>query len=214
MAISTTNSESFGAKPFEEEEPSHTWELDRLTQYAREQHETIVQGEQTLSPAYWRLGQALHLARKRLGRGQWGKYLEKLGIHKVRAAKARAIFRTFSTPKAVSGMAVEDAYDQRQRRQRRAPQKARDRKSSDRPAENADTDALAAFFEEVSTRAEELVDAAAFAEQERRQKLFPVLRTALDRLEYLGQILGAQDEVPSASQAPADSAVRSASEDQ
>ena len=114
----------------------------------------------------------------------------------MRAAKARAIFRTFHTPEAVAGMAVEEAYDHRERKPRRATRESRRRKRSDHAAGGDRTARLAAFLEEVSVRAEELVDVAAFAEQEHRQKLFPVLRRAIDRLKYLGQLLGADDEVP------------------
>ena len=101
----------------DDEQPSHSWGLDKLAEFAQEQHRIIVDGEKEQVPAYWRLGQALSLARKQFARGQWGKYLDELEIHKTRASKARAIFRSFQSPKDVAGKSVEEAYGCRDRRQ-------------------------------------------------------------------------------------------------
>ena len=183
--------ESFGAKPSSDQEPSHSWDLGRLGQYARTQHEAILQGERTLAPRYWRLSQALHLARKQIKRGDWGRYLEELGVHKVRAAKARAIFRTFSTPQAVEGLSVEEAYEQRERRQACAQQKALLHKAWGDQSDEG-TLKLASFLLKVCDRAEELVDVAAHITEDRRTELLPMLRWAIEKLEHLGQELGCE----------------------
>jgi len=182
-----------GAKPNPDEEPSESWDLDSVSHYAKTQHDLIVQGEHTLAPLYWRLGQSLHFARKLVPRGHWGGYLEELGVHKVRASKARAIYRTFSTPDAVTGMAIEEAYDQRVRRtavaeNRRRPSKTREECEPDEWVK------LETFLLEVCDRAEGLVDVAAFATQDRRTDLFSVFRLAMERLRNLGRLLGAEDE--------------------
>ena len=84
-----------GAKQIPGGGPDRDWGLLDLEQYAQAQHQEIVAGEATLAPAYWRLGQALNLIRHQRGQGAWGKYLESLGIHRVRACKARSIARHF-----------------------------------------------------------------------------------------------------------------------
>jgi len=61
----------------------------------------IVDGEKQLAPTYWRLGQALSLARKQFHYCQWDKYLKSLEFERTRAARARAIFNTFSTGQEV-----------------------------------------------------------------------------------------------------------------
>jgi hypothetical protein len=195
MNMTADNSgESFGAKPLSDDEPSHAWDLERLGKYARKEHDAIVRGETTLSPHYWRLGQALQLARKQLGRGQWGRYLAELGVHKVRAAKARAIYRTFSTPEAVAGMAVEEAYEQRKRNQPSARRRGRRRQLMDGQAPAENTDELQAFLMDVCARAEQLVDSAAFVEPSRRAALFPLVHSAVEKLNHLGRMLGAGDD--------------------
>lgn len=108
---------SCGTQPFLTQAPSHQWGVDRLGQYAQQQHQVIVDGEKRIAPAYWRLGHSLTLARKQFARGHWSRFLKQWGIDKTRASKARAIFRTFSTEGHVEGKSVEEAYAERPRRQ-------------------------------------------------------------------------------------------------
>lgn len=102
-----------GPQPLSEDQPAHDWTLERLGDYAKGQYSRILEGERTLSPYYWRLGQALTIARKNFAHGQWLGYLESLEIDKTRASKACAIFRAFSTPAAVETLSVEEAYEAR-----------------------------------------------------------------------------------------------------
>jgi hypothetical protein len=193
---------SFAPKLFVPDQPDHSWDIERLGVFAREKHEAILQGERSLAPLYWFLGMALEIARNQIGRGPWGKKLVEWGINKVRACRARSIFRTFSSPEALSGLSVEDAFKQRQRRQVHACRKRRaedgDDQAAKQPTNQASrekgSDDLEAFLDEIRTRADDLLDAAAFAERERRRSLRPLYEAALERLRQLGRVLGADDE--------------------
>jgi hypothetical protein len=203
MGTDATDAESFGAKLFSREAPDHSWGVDDLGQYAQQRHDEILQAERSSAPVYWALGQALSLARKQLGRGPWGKYLADLGIHKVRASKARAIFRTFCSPEAVAEMGVEEAYEQRQRRQASAsrqepnrPVAGRDEESFEPLASQKGAAELETFLMEASSQADTLIDVAAFLEHDARQALFPIYHEALSRLQCLGRVLGVEDERP------------------
>ena len=195
----------FAAKHLSAEGPSgkpdHLWDLGRLSHFARQQHEMIIQSERSVAPTYWLLGQALALARKQLGRGQWGKYLTELGINRVRACRARAIFRSFSTAEVLQGMGVEEAYEQRQRRatcvrhrRHEATTDAGQETSAASSDENQGTDPLQSFLYEVYNRADQLFDLAAFAPREQREALFPKYQAALARFQQLGKMLGVDDE--------------------
>lgn len=93
--------------------PGHDWELNRLSDYARRQFAEIRRREGTLAPYYWRLGNALSLARKNFAHGQWEAYLAELEIDKSRASKAMAIYGTFATAEAVAKLTVDEAYEAR-----------------------------------------------------------------------------------------------------
>lgn len=202
LATDAPPEKSFVAKLFSPEEPDHSWGVEELGAYAKAQHEAIVHGEQSLTHLYWRLGNALELARRQFDRGQWGKYLESLGLNKTRVSKARAIFRRFGTPEAVGDLGVEEAYAERHRRQessRRERRKAESHSSeeeeaTDRAVCEPSAEDLEGFLAEVATRAERLVDVAAFLDRDRRRSLVVLYDTAQERLEYLGRLLGAEDE--------------------
>jgi len=113
MARKSGNQKSCGPQPFAEKLPAGDWPLDQLGDYAQGQYRTIIAGEQTLAPAYWRLGHALTFARKQLGRSHWGRFLKSLDIDKSRSSKACAIFRHFSSPAHLKELTVEQAYEAR-----------------------------------------------------------------------------------------------------
>jgi hypothetical protein len=115
MATKTNAKKSCGPQLSTDEPPSRTWDFDRLSTYAKRQCELIVKSETTLAPYYWRLGQALALARETLNRGQWGQFLTSLGIEKTRSSKARTIYQAYGTVDEVEGMSVEQAYEARRR---------------------------------------------------------------------------------------------------
>ena len=56
--------ESLGPQLIADGEPNNEWGLEELDLYARLQYQQILDSESALSPAYWRLGQALVLAKK------------------------------------------------------------------------------------------------------------------------------------------------------
>lgn len=202
MSKDASTDESFGPKLFLPEEPDHTWDLERLGVFARAKQEAILQGERSLTPLYWSLGMTLEIARKQIGRGAWGRQLEEWGISKAMACRARAIFRTFSSPEDLAELTVEEAFSQRQRRQFHAHRAQRNDDAADQSAGEAEdqpghehgADELGAYFSEVRARADRLIDSAAFLDQEQRRGLFPAYRTAIERLQFLGRMLGAEDE--------------------
>jgi hypothetical protein len=203
LATDATPEKSFVAKLFSPEEPDHSWGVEELGAYAKAQHEAIVHGEQSLTHLYWRLGNALELARRQFDRGQWGKYLESLGLNKTRVSKARAIFRRFGTPEAIGDLGVEEAYAERQRRQVHARSRPKSPGADERESEQSDVspvkeetaDDLEAFLNQISARADQLLDVAAFADQTRRRTLFPLYQAASERLRFLGRVLGVEDVV-------------------
>jgi hypothetical protein len=198
----------FARETFPDDEPSHDWNLIQLEQYAQAQHEAIVQGETTLAPTYHRLGRSLELIRRKRGRGAWGKYLESLKIHRVRACKARAIACHFATPEEVEGMTVEAAYEAAKSNRDGASGVRRTRTGADHSdsqegPEQEDAgvfshddavDEVRTFLTDVRDRADQLIDTTAFLEQEKRTALIPAYRAALDQLHFLGRVLGAEEE--------------------
>lgn len=204
LATDAMPEKSFGAKLFSPEAPDHSWGVEELGAYAKAQHAAIVQGEQSLTRLYWSLGNALELARRQFDRGQWGKYLASLGLNKTRVSKARAIFRRFASPEAIGDLGVEEAYAERQRHQESSRRERRRAEEHDPAAEEEATDRamrepsaedLEGFLAEVAMRAEQLIDVAAFLARDRRQSLAVLYRVAQERLEYLGCLLGAEDEM-------------------
>jgi hypothetical protein len=187
----------FGAKHFSPDEPDDTWGLEQLGEHARQQHEIIVKGERALAPTYWQLGCALQIAKRQLGRSHWGKFLAAHGINRVRACRARAIFRSHPTPEAVAELTVQEAYEARATRQVhcRAKNKStvQDDQSDPRLPRERTEAGLQAYLVNVQQGADEFVDVAAFLERDRRAALFQAYRAALERLQFLGRVLGAED---------------------
>jgi hypothetical protein len=117
MSEPTQSEEILDSQLFEDE-PSHTWSLDRLEEASVVAYAALVGDERSVTARYWSLGKLLHLTRKHFTHGQWGAYLKKLKIDKTRAAKAMRIFATFSTAEQTAGLTVAEAYEQRVRRPR------------------------------------------------------------------------------------------------
>ena len=190
-------------------EPDHTWGLEDLGEHAHCKHEEIVQCEKTLAPAYHGLGQVLELARKQVNRGQWEVFLVTYGIDRVRACRARTIFRTFSSAKEVSGLTVQEAYEKRQKRQvhRRTSEAeeptapAGDQAEASPSPERTPT-ALDAYLTQVRDGVEKLINVVAFMGIEERKKRFSLYQAALKQLQSLGQLLGDKNAVR-----PADSEI-------
>jgi hypothetical protein len=86
---------SFDSQLLPDGEPNSEWGLDQLGVYAQLQYRQIMDGEKTLTTAYWRLGHSLVLAKHIFRHGHWGQHLRDLRIDKTRASKATAIYRTF-----------------------------------------------------------------------------------------------------------------------
>ncbi|MBI1311626.1 hypothetical protein GC176_10055 [bacterium] len=108
--------ESCGPQHLDDVFPSESWGTARLGQFAATQHCAIARRERALPRRYWRLGRALDLARDKVPHGEWNEFLEQHGIEKTRASKARAIYRSFDSEGDVTGLSVEEAYDQRTRK--------------------------------------------------------------------------------------------------
>jgi len=172
---------SCGPQLLPDGEPTNEWGLDELSLYAQIQHHQIIDGEKSLTPSYWRLGQALVLAKEAFNHGQWARYLTDLGIDKTRASKARAIYRTFDNEENVAGLTVEEAYTKRQRKQPVAP----DGQDDDSALLNEDGKRLRRSIATISTRTDKTLDDAAFAEPREAVILIPAVRKAIQRLQNL-----------------------------
>ncbi len=166
---------SFGLQPLPNGEPSNEWTPNQLGWYAQAQQQQIVDGEKLMTPAYWRLGQALHFAKKNFGHGQWTKFLESWGIDKTRAARARAIYGAFDNEQAVLGISVEQAYKQRKRR------RVNTRKIVPQP----EGQALDRLATDVCKQSESLIDQAAFIDPKIAVGLLPKLEEAIQSLQRL-----------------------------
>jgi hypothetical protein len=171
-------------QPFSGDQPSHAWELEKLSRYAQKQHQIIIAGEKQITPAYWRLGQALQIARKQFCRGQWGLYLADLCIDKSRASKARAIFATFSTEQKVANLPVDEAYGRRKRCETQRPRKRL--RTGGGPA------TLHSFLDQIPENANQLVQEAGKVDPDQYQQLLGEVARAIEQLELLRAYLQQQ----------------------
>jgi hypothetical protein len=115
MTEPETAPKSCGPQPLPTGSPCAEWTTDELLDYSNAQNQAILDEERTLAVAYWRLGRALNLLREDCQYGQWAQLLERLGIDKTRASKARAIARTFDDERQLAGLTIEEAYQRRRR---------------------------------------------------------------------------------------------------
>ena len=159
--------------------PGNDWDVDRLSAFARREHQAIVAGESTLAGAYWRLGNALTKVRKQMGHGHWLPYLASLGIEKTRSSKACAVYRTFPSLEDLSGMTVAEAYAAR-------PRSSRTRNIEQPDPAGAPADEAVLKIAEHATQLETIVKAAAHGEL---LDLLGKVRGAIDRLRRLEQEL-------------------------
>jgi len=176
MANQLENGKSCGSQLFEGL-PQENWELDRLAQYACTQHDAISEGESSLAQLYWRLGLALNLARQHFNRGQWGRFLEDLGIDRTRASKARAIHCTFDTEDGVEGLSVQEAY----RRRKRKPRKSGARKRRKRREHHG----MDRWLLEVCKMADFFLDEASCVKPDEATSLLPPIEAAVEGLTLL-----------------------------
>lgn len=200
MSKDESPDECFGPKHLQPDEPDDTWDIDRLGEHAREQHNHIVQGEQSLAPHYWKLGRALKIAKRQIRRGQWLSFLTAFDVNRTRACRALAIFRSFPTAESVAGLSVEQAYEcrakrQSHRRRKEGEPRPQHEEASPWPACDKTEKGLTTFLTQVRQGAEEFVDVAAFLEKDRRSALFSLHQAAMERLQYLGRLLGVDDQV-------------------
>jgi hypothetical protein len=146
----------------------------------------IATREQDLALEYWRLGEALSLARRHFAHGQWSKYLATLGIEKTQAARACAIHRTFAGPKQVEGFSVDQAYRERERKQPRR------RKKKSRGKHVAPT--LASWLRGLCRSADSFLADAAFVSEAESGSLVAAIDDAIEELGRLRTRLEAQLE--------------------
>jgi hypothetical protein len=181
MKPGTSRKQSCGPQLLTAGEPSHSWGVKELGQYCQVQHEAIVSGEKELTPAYWRLGMALNLARKHFTQGQWTKYLDSLGIEKTRASKARAIFRTFSTADQTAGLSVEEAYGKRHRNHQRRGRATSGSQSNKPPCDTS--------LDHVCGELECLIDQARSVTPDEARELLQATQGLIRRLQELERYL-------------------------
>lgn len=182
---------SCGPKLFRDGEPSGEWALDELGAYAQFRHRQILEGERQLAVGYWRLGQALVLAKQAFKHGLWSQYVRDLGIDKTRASKATAIFQTFDGADEVARLTVEEAYA---RRQRRRPVKAGGGPDgATHPKE--DVQRLRKAVAAIAKRSGDAVHDAAFVAGKEAVILIPAVRKAIGQLQDLLEHLERQASV-------------------
>lgn len=189
MATKSKSPKALGPQHLPEESPAHDWELERLTEYAQRFHQLIADGERTLAPYYWRLGNALSIARKNFQHGQWQKYLTSVGIDRTRSWKALAIFRAFSTVEALESRSVEEAYE------------ARHGDEEMHEIKDPQSDSLSKFtgaLSKIESVAETTLDSAMGLSQEEKQELVVNLRSTIaclqDYVRRLEQELTSRDD--------------------
>ncbi len=116
MAKTKKSTKSCTVQPLAGDQPVADTSPEKLGEQARVIHDRIATSEQSLTRDYWELGQTLELAKKDLNHGQWNQFLTDYGIDKTRAARARAIRRTFSSPDKVEDLTLKQAYEARRRK--------------------------------------------------------------------------------------------------
>ena len=181
--------------------PNSEWPLSELTDYAKTEHASIQQEEESLATSYWRLGYALTLAKRHFGRGQWGKYLAEQGIDKTRSSRAMAIYRTFPGMEGLAGKSVDAAYKERKRKKKSNRGKSQD--DSDSGLEDKDTnetsderpDTLQTFLVRLRQDSEHWVHEAAFAPQCEIAELIDLAEQAMSALQEIHCSLQEQSEV-------------------
>jgi hypothetical protein len=167
--------------------PTTDWPLNELADLAQSLHQAISRRERSVAGLYWRLGQALSLARPGFPHGQWGEFLTSLQIRKPRAAKAVAIFHAFATAEAVAALTVDAAYAQRKRKT------CRRRHLTPVPIRGpAKGPMLAAYLRELRRVARRWVEAASATQESEARELLVILDDVLtamgtmrDRLSML-----------------------------
>ena len=157
--------------------PHEDWPLDQLSQYARAQNSAITQSERSVTAHYWQLGLALNLARRHFSHGQWGKFLEEIGVDKTRASKACAIHRTFQQQELVEDLSVQEAYQRRERKPRKSSTKTRRKKST--------CGGFSQWLRDVCKHADFFLDEAACTEPNDAASLLPAVNAAIEELTSL-----------------------------
>ena len=180
---------SCGPQLFDKTLPAHDWPLEELTEFAQREYRKIVDDEKTLALAYWRLGNALTVARKQLGRGRWGHFLKSLPIDKTRSSKACAVFRAFSSPEQLKELTVEQAY--KARRQHHKKQE---------PVAGAAAAEAAVLFAKSLTKSDQAAaEAIQLAEQltsEEKREFWEQVVRAIARLQAIESQLAAALQMP------------------
>ena len=166
--------------------PQEDWGLDQLSNYARAQDAAIAQCEQSVTTRYWHLGLALNLARRHFSRGQWGKFLQELGIDKTRASKACAIHHTFKQQASVEGLSVQEAYERRERKARNSSAKKRRKKQTN--------GSINQWLLDVCKKADFFLDEAACANPSDAASLLPAIDAAIEELTTLRNHLQRQTD--------------------
>jgi hypothetical protein len=157
--------------------PQKDWGLDQLSHYARTQNAAITRCEHSLTTRYWHLGLALNLARPNFCRGQWGPFLQELGVDKTRASKACAIHRTFKSQKSVKGLSVQEAYQRRKRKSRKSSTKKRRKRKT--PA------GLIQWLSGVCKKADFFLDEAAATNPNQAESLLSAIDAAIEQMTAL-----------------------------
>lgn len=179
----STKSKSCGPQQFPEGEPTELWTLDELGKYAQRQHRQIVANEQKLAQIYWRLGRALVFARNNFMHGQWGLYLQELGIDRTRASKAKAVFRTFPAIEDLESLTVEEAYARRKRKE--PPSVPSQQGNSGKPRKSSQMHALVVSLRQVNQYVNRTLDQISAVKSSQATRLLSMTAKAIEALQEL-----------------------------
>lgn len=171
--------------------PCKSWGQDRLQAFAVDTNKRIDEIGRPLAQQYWLLGAVLILLKLELGWGMLGQFLAKNSITKARAARARAIHRTFKSPEDLGDLTVESAYEKRRRKQSTKEIKARRTKppKQAKPRETSPWNTLPEFLTGVVKQADLCFNEVTSAPPPNARPLIDEITKAIERLTVLQQAL-------------------------
>lgn len=186
MSAAAKTAKSFGPQDLTKavELPAAAWGVDRLQEFAVQQHKQIEAKEKRLTYLYWLLGAALSFLRKQFAHGQWERFLESAQITPTRAAKARAIYGAFDEVDKVQDLTVDEAYSRRKRKPPKSSTKTK-RKAKTVAASSNTPKTFQVSLHDVVEQAETFPSDCLQRFPERRQELLNALTAAIAKLEAL-----------------------------
>jgi hypothetical protein len=166
-------------------QPNPEWLPEQLIAFVLAQYRVILNSERVLSAEYWRFGTALEVLRTTFDHGQWEQFLKNSQIDKSKASRARAIARTFAKEEDLANLTVQQAYERRDRKQRRPA-------AASQTPQQTEPGRFEKFLVHVSKVAEPFINDAGFAEPNEAAVLLPTLDQVLAKFTRIRALLREQ----------------------